>query len=154
MWPPPPLDARLAMKADAAAKKLKRRNKAPEADLQKAVAAYLRLALPRSSGIFWSATMNGTRLPTEAARRRAKEQGLNAGVPDLVFIVIRPVPGLSVGDTYWLELKAPQGGALTPEQKEIITHALYPHGRGAVARSIEQVEAALTAWGFPIRARI
>lgn len=144
-WPPSPKIAK-------AKQPPKRRNKHPEADLQKAVAAYLRVALPKRSGIFWSATMNGARLPTEAARRKAKEQGLNAGVPDLVFIVIAPTPGLTVGQTYWIELKAPHGGTLSPEQKAIISRALYPHGRGAVARSISQVSAALVAWGFPVSA--
>lgn len=129
----------------------KRRNASPEADFQKSVVAYLRLALPPQSGIFWSATLNGHSLPTEAAKRKAKERGLNPGVFDLVFIVLDPGrTALSTGDTYWLELKAPKG-RLTDEQT-VLMEALWPH-RGSSAKTLDQVAAALTAWGFPIRCR-
>jgi len=133
----------------------RRRNKSPEADFQKQVTAYLRLALPPQAGIFWSATLNGQRIPTEAGRRRAKEQGLNPGVFDFVFIVLevdhvrfRP---LKPGDTYWLELKA-KDGRLTKEQK-VLMDTLWDRDRGATAKTLDQVAAALDAWGFPIRAR-
>ena len=133
----------------AKAAKPRRRNRSPEGTFQKQVTQYLRLALPRESGIFWSCILNGVRLPTEAARGRAKAQGLNAGVFDMVFIVRQPVPGLIVGDAYWLELKS-KTGSLTKEQRELMD-ALWPAGRGASAKTLDQVAAALVAWGMPIR---
>lgn len=141
-WPPETL-------AETRPPKRRRRNRAPEANFQKTVATYLRMALPRSSGIWWSATLNGVRLSTEAARGKAKRAGLNPGLYDLIFIVLKPSPGLEVGQTYHLELKS-QTGSLTKEQRELMD-ALYPAGRGAKARNLDQVAAALVSWRFPIR---
>lgn len=141
-WPP-------ARKATTVGK-TRRRNKAPEANFQKQVATYLRLALPRESGIWWTSTLNGVRLSTEAERGRAKSAGLNPGLYDIVFIVLKPIPGLLVGDTYHLELKS-KTGSLTKEQRDLMD-ALWPAGRGAAARTLDQVAAALVAWGLPIRA--
>lgn len=141
-WPPCPKKTETA--------KPRRRNKAPEANFQKQVATYLRVALPRESGIWWSATLNGVRLSTEAARGKAKAAGLNPGLYDLVFIVVKPVHGLVVGDTYHLELKS-KTGQLTKDQRDLMD-ALWPAGRGAAARNLDQVAAALRAWGFPLRA--
>jgi len=130
----------------------RRRNKSPEADFQKQVTAYLRVALPPQAGVFWSATLNGHALPSAAAKRKAKERGLNPGVFDFVFIVWAVgAPDLKPGDTYWLELKS-KDGSLTSEQK-FLMETLWPAGRGASAKTLDQVAAALTAWGFPIRAR-
>ena len=144
-WPPAQ-----SVKRAKAVEAPRRRNRAPEANFQKAVATYLRLALPRESGIWWSATLNGVRLSTEAARGKAKAAGLNPGLYDFVLIVRKPVPGLVVGDTYHLELKS-KTGSLTKEQRELMD-ALWPAGRGASAKTLDQVAAALVAWGMPIRA--
>ena len=153
-WPPTEKQnreiRRNALRSMVGEAKPKRRNFAPEASFQKTVATYLRLALPRDSGIWWSATLNGVRLSTEAARGKAKRSGLNPGLYDFIFIVRLPVPGLIVGDTYHLELKS-KTGSLTKEQRELMD-ALWPAGRGASAKTLEQVAAALVAWQFPIRA--
>lgn len=148
---PPAIERMTAaeLRALRAAKPVRRRNAAPEADLQKNATMYLRRALPRVSGIFWTATLNGVRIPTEAGRRRAKASGLNPGLYDFVFIVVAPTPGLVVGDAYFLELKS-KTGRLTREQRELMD-ALWPAGRGASARTVEQVSAALVAWGLPVR---
>lgn len=127
----------------------KRRNKSPEADLQRAITRYLRLALPDGCGVIWSSTLNGVRLSTEAARRKAKEQGLNSGVVlDLVFI---PVHGPRMGIAHWIEVK-PKGGYPSDEQRVTLA-ALEPVGLGRVCRSVVEVHEALVAWGFEPRAR-
>lgn len=140
MWPPTHLRV--------VEGKPKRRNASPEADLQEAVVKYLELALPPSAGVWWSASMSGVRLPSAAAKAKAKRQGLRPGMPDLCFI---PLWGENHGETFWIELKAAKG-QLSVEQTALMA-SLFPN-RGAVARSVEQVSAALVAFGFPVRARL
>lgn len=133
----------------AVPQKPRRRNAAPEAMLQKAVLAYLAAALPPQAGVFYSANLNGVFLPGSRAKARVKEMGVRPGLPDLCFIFLT---GERIGETYWIELKAPNGRP-TAEQK-VIVDALWAGGRGCYARSVEQVCAALVAWGFPVRARV
>ena len=140
-WPPKP-------RALKPPRKPRRRNASPEADFQKTVTAYLERALPPGAGVFWSATMNGVRVSL-GVRATLRDQGLRPGVFDFVFI---PLVGPSAGQTFWLELKAPKG-RLTDEQA-VLMDVLYPAGRGAQARTLEQVCAALVAWSFPIRAYV
>lgn len=138
-WPPKP-------RALKPPRKPRRRNASPEADFQKTVTAYLERALPPDAGVFWSATLNGVRVSL-GVRATLREQGLRPGVFDFVFI---PLSGEDAGQSFWLELKS-DSGRLTKEQGALMD-ALYPAGRGAQARTLEQVSAALVAWGFPIRA--
>lgn len=140
-WPPKP-------RALKPPRKPRRRNASPEADFQKTVTAYLERALPPEAGVFWSATMNGVRVSL-GVRATLRAQGLRPGVFDFVFI---PLVGPMAGQTFWLELKAPKG-RLTDEQA-VLMDVLYPAGRGAQARTLEQVCAALVAWSFPIRAYV
>lgn len=127
----------------------KRRNKQPEANLQASVVQYLERALPPEAGVWWSASMSGVRLPSARAKANAHAQGLRRGMFDLCFV---PLKGPNAGETYWLELKADKG-KLTDEQ-EALMNVMFPAGRGAEARSIDQVCAALVFWGFPIRCRV
>ena len=129
----------------AKAAKPRRRNKSPEADFQKQVTQYLRLALPRESGIFWSATLNGVRVTKKSIGRLTK-LGLRKGVLDLVFI---PLEGPLKGQTMWIELKSATGKP-TIEQKKIV-EALGPD-RACFARSVVEVQDALLRWGLPLRA--
>ena len=140
-WPP-------SRKPAAKPKTPRRKNGSPEADLQKAVVQYLELALPKEAGVFWSATLNGIRV-SRGIRAGLRDQGLRPGVPDLVFI---PLAGPRAGQTFWIELKAEKGRP-TPEQ-DALMDVLFPAGRGAFARSVHQVCAALSAWGFPLRAHL
>lgn len=140
-WPP-------KSRALKSPRKPRRRNASPEAGFQKTVTAYLERALPPEAGVFWSATMNGVRVSL-GVRATLRDQGLRPGVFDFVFI---PLVGPDAGHTFWLELKAPKG-RLTDEQSTLMD-VLYPAGRGAQARTLEQVCAALVAWGFPIRAYV
>lgn len=130
---------------------MRRRNDNPEERIQREIVQYLNLALPPGCGIFFSATMNGVRV-SAAIRSKLKAAGVRPGVLDLVFIVLWDVGDLRAGDTYWVEVKSATGRP-TPEQK-IVMSALWPRGRGVYARSVEQVCAALVAWGFPIRAYV
>lgn len=127
----------------------RRRNKSPEADLQKAITTYLRVALPPSSGIAWSSTLNGVRLATEAARGRAKAQGLNAGV--VLDMVLIPLHGPKMGVSHWIEVK-PKGSYPSDEQRVTLA-ALGPVGLGVICHSVVEVYEALVAWGFEPRAR-
>lgn len=128
-----------------------RKNDNPEERLQKAVVRYLDLALPEGCGVFFSATMNGVRV-SPAIRAKLKASGVRPGVYDFLFVVLRDLPGLTAGDTYWLELKSATG-SLTAEQKALYV-VLLEAGRGAYARSLDQVQDILTGWGFPIKARL
>lgn len=129
----------------------KRKNDNPEERLQRDVVRYLSLALPDGCGVFWSATMNGVRV-SPAIRAKLKASGVRPGVFDLLFIVLWDMGSLKSGDTYHLELKSPTGQP-TPEQK-LIMAALRPAGRGAYARSVEQAQAVLSEWKFPLRAKL
>ena len=140
-WPPQHL--RLIEKST----RPKKRRQQPEANLQASVVQYLERALPPEAGVWWSASMSGVRLPSARATARAKAQGLRKGMPDLCFI---PLRGPNAGEAYWIELKADKG-KLTDEQAALM-NVMFPAGRGAEARSIDQVAAALARFGFPLRA--
>lgn len=143
-WPPQHL--RLIEKSA----RPKRRNKQPEADLQELMVDFLDIALPQPSpDYWWSATLNGVRLPSARARAKAQRQGLRPGLFDLVFI---RMTGPEAGQTYHFEVKA-ETGRLSPDQKRILD-ILFIAGRGASGRSVESLCAALVAWGFPLRARV
>lgn len=93
--------------------------------------------------------MNGVRLTSERARGKAKRQGLRPGLFDIVFIKLT---GPEAGQTFMFEVKS-AAGTLTPDQKRILD-ILFVAGRGASGRSVENLCAALVAWGFPLRARV
>lgn len=146
VWPP----SALRTKAKAPAK-LKRVIGHPEEDAQAAIVQYLDLALPPGCGVFWSATMNGVKVHART-RAKLKRQGLRPGVLDIVFIALHGAHGLPVGQSWWIEVKSATG-ALSKEQR-VILDALWEAGRGCVCRDPVQVCAALTAWDFPLRARL
>ena len=107
-------------------------NAAPEAALQRQVAAHLRLYLP--SEVWWTASLSGIKLPIQAAAR-AKAHGVQRGAPDLSFI-------WPDGSTSYLELKAPKG-RLTPEQAAL---AKVLADRMDVCTSLVAVVAVLDLW--------
>lgn len=108
----------------------------PEHRLQVAVAKYLKYALP--SEILWTSTLNGAYL-TQRQRTKMAESGLRRGIPDIIITV----PGRGV---FMIELKSDKG-TLSAEQK-LYRDALQPLGRWALARSLEEVEAAITVFGI------
>lgn len=117
-----------------------RKNAAPEGLLQKQVVEWLGYVLPGE--VLWSASAAGVRVSMHAAVKM-KAQGVRRGFPDLAFI-------LPDGITYYAELKRPDGGALSPEQK-VYRGRLLPLGRWALVRSIEDMEAALVSWNVKLR---
>lgn len=138
-WPP----------ADRPPRKPKKRRAQPEADFQKSAVAYLRLALPDGCGVWWSATLNGIHLKTPKARKRAKEQGLNPGLYDLIFVKLK---GPGAGQTFHFEAKSATG-TLTVEQAALMA-VLGPAGRAAKGSTLDELCDALVAWDMPIRFRV
>lgn len=113
----------------------------PEHKLQCAVREYLEYALPPS--IYWTASLTGTFLSPNA-RSKAKAAGVRRGLPDLLFV-------FPDGVTRYIELKA-KAGVLTPEQRDFQAR-FGPLGIFWVAKSVDDVEAALRLWGAPLRVR-
>ncbi len=121
----------------------------PEEDEQVRVVAMLDRLLPTGGPVFWSATLNGVRVPPKV-RGRLTELGLRPGVLDLVFIPLdRPIPDVpfvGIGSTFWVELKT-DTGRLSPEQKRVF-EALHRVQKGQVCRTAGEVEDQIRTWGF------
>lgn len=133
-----------------------------EDDLAKAVADFLRVALP--PGIPWWHTPNGgKREQVQRTDRRTgktywfspeaaklKKMGVRAGVPDLTVI-------LPNGQAAFIELKVRDNG-LSDEQIDVRAELVACHCGYQVARSVEDVERILTGWlahyGLTLRARL
>lgn len=147
-WPPSKiaLNPALAAKLRAAGHgdmiaKPKRRNAQPEAEFQAEVVRFLEDNLA-GKAVMWSATMNGVRLRTPAARRKAHEQGLRPGVLDLVFIPLRG--HVSCGVSLWAELKSDTGKPTDAQQ--MVLDAL---GRKAcLCSTFDELVDFLEAWAI------
>lgn len=117
------------------------RHRHPEADIQRAIVAFLRLVLPPGSVVHHSA--HEQRGGGAAARRRqgiAQGMGVAAGFPDLIV--------LAEGRVLFLEVKSPRG-RLSEAQVEM-RHRIRAQGHHhAVVTSVEGAEAALKAAGIP-----
>ena len=108
----------------------------PEADLHKAVAQYLNLALPKNC--WWSAIGHGGGGKIRGAQLKA--MGLARGVPDIMIV---PPEGDFSWRIIWIELKS-KIGVLSAEQKA--THKILSD-LGClvlVARSVSDVFDGLT----------
>ncbi len=130
--------------------KPKRKNASPEEDEQRRVVKRLDVLLPAGGPVFWSATLNGVRVPG-GLRGRLTGLGLRPGVFDLVFIRLREDPMVYMADdltgvAHWIEMKA-EAGALSKEQRRIFT-TLHPRGLAQVCRTVDEVEDQLRSWGF------
>ena len=112
-----------------------------EFKLQKAVCQYLRWALP-STAFFFSIPNGGLR-HTRVAQKLAAT-GCVAGVPDLQVVF--------KGRALFLELKVPKG-AISMVQRQVHNRLAQAEADVRVCRSIDDVEAALKAWGVPLQAR-
>jgi hypothetical protein len=123
-----------------------------ERQAQRTVLEWLDLALPVGSIVQHVANQSAVdpSLPKHAKARFFEERrkdGVLTGFPDLLILL----PGRRV---VLVEMKRPGGGRLSKEQKE-----LHPRIRALgfplpVARTIEDVEAALRADGVPLRTAI
>jgi hypothetical protein len=116
-----------------------RRNR-PEEALQRTVASYLDLALPRDA-VWFHPPNGGARSKAEAGIFKA--MGVKRGVPDLIIIYR--------GRVVAIELKAP-GGTRSPAQK--LMHAQLSAAGALVytATSIEEVESFLRVAFIPLKA--
>lgn len=113
----------------------------PEARLQFMVARFLGAACP---DLLWS------HFPAGEARdsitgRKLKDMGLKRGWPDIILCLPNGVMGA-------IELKA-EKGRLSEDQKAFAEALEANGGLFALCRSLADVEAALTGWNVPMRAR-
>jgi hypothetical protein len=119
-----------------------RKNDDPEHKLQVAVATYLKWALP--DDVLSTASMAGARMG-HTTRAKARAAGQTRGWPD---IMLMPTDGVC----RFIELKAPDNGTLTAEQRGFRDHCARSNRMvWALARSLEEVERALIAFGITPR---
>jgi len=115
----------------------------PEADLQKTIVEYLRVAMPPPpSGPWWTAIASQPNASARQGKRR-KDLGEKPGVPDLCFIFD--------GAVFWIELKSISGRLMVTQRAQ---HDLiqWAGGHVHVARSLEDVIGILRAHNVPLRA--
>ena len=112
-----------------------------EDSLQRAVMQFLNVALP-PDGVAFAVPNGGKRHAREAARMRG--MGVKAGIPDIA-ICLR-------GRALFIELKAKRG-IQSVAQREMQQKLEYCGAVVCLARSVEEVEAALRRWAVPLRAR-
>lgn len=114
-----------------------------EQSLQIAVVQLLKLALP-DSAFYFAVRNEGRRSKVEG--RTAKLMGLRPGMPDLII--------LWQGKTFAIELKEGRG-VLSRTQRQChgdMRAALWCPV--AVCKSLDEVEAQLRDWGFPLTASV
>ena len=116
------------------------RRRHEEDDLQRAVVAFLAVALPDDAMAF-AVPNGGQRHPRAAAR--LKGLGVVAGVPDLA-IVWR-------GRVRFVEMKSARG-VLSEAQKQTIRRLHYCGAIVLTCRSLEEVERGLRDTGVPLKA--
>lgn len=93
-------------------------------------------------GVLWFSIDHAHYAGIAATRVR---RGIIAGIPDLYV--------QHQGLAHWIELKAADG-RLTPAQREVGSEIIRAHGRVVVARSADEVLAALDAWKIPRANRV
>ena len=106
----------------------------PEADLQRAVAQYLPLALKR--GVMIRMVENKPRSRISGALQKAR--GVQAGFPDIWLAWYGEAGGA-------IELKS-ETGRQSPAQRAFQIEFEAIGGQYALCRSLEEVEAALREW--------
>ena len=110
----------------------------PEDRIQISILEYLEAVAPHV--LCFAVPNEGRRSWTAAARH--KLLGMVAGVPDRVLV--------HEGRALFFEVKAPKG-VVSANQKAFIKQAHAVGAKTAVVRSIDDVRAALKAWGIPTR---
>lgn len=114
-----------------------------EDQVQASVVAWLDRVLPEDA-VYFAVPNGGQRHPAVAAK--LKWTGTRPGVPDLAIVW--------KGRAIFIELKA-KGGSLSPVQKIMQSRLVRA---GAVvfdtARSVDEVEAFLTALGVPLKGKV
>jgi len=114
-----------------------------EETFQRAVMKFLAVALDPNSTFFFHCPNGGYRRYNEA--KRLKAMGVRAGIPDIGIVWD--------GKIAWLELKAGKGGA---SDIQLYRHEQLRRARSPVSlcKTIDDVIAALTAAGVPLKARL
>jgi hypothetical protein len=120
-----------------------------EGPIQAAIVEFLDLNFPEDGDVFWSATLNGVRVPV-SIRKRLKAQGLRGGLFDIIIVPLEGHP--LVGETFHVEVKSDEG-SFSKEQRRIFK-ALKPFGRAALCRSVNDVQTYLLSQNFQLRARL
>ncbi len=118
------------------------RRRHDEADLQAAVMAFLRSALPPDA-VANHAPGEGKR--SKAAQAALVRSGYRKGWPD-IEVVWR-------GRAYFIELKAAHG-IMSAAQRETHRQLVYAGAEVMVCKSVEQVEAALREAGMRLRGTV
>ncbi len=113
-----------------------------EQAIQVAAVRFLDLALPPD--IPWTA-INPVSYKNPLIASLSKAMGLKPGYLDLVFWFN--------GTSDVIEMKAP-GGTLSQDQRDVIRKLEAQRIRYGVAHSVEEVEARLRFWGYPLRATV
>lgn len=112
------------------------------------VARYLDAALPPSC--WWTTFPAGG--GGKARGGKLKAMGLKAGVADI--LILHETPTAAATSVMWIELKAPKGDGPSDVQKAFAKRmAKFNDVTAYVARSIDEVEAALLGEGIPLNAR-
>ena len=101
--------------------------------------AWIRRAAPQC--LVFHVPNGGLRNRFTAAR--LKGLGTLAGVSDLIV--------LATEGAFFIEIKPPKGGTLSPEQKAFRDAVRALGFKWAMARSIDDARAAFAAWGIPTR---
>lgn len=115
-----------------------------EETFQIETAGYLDAALPKGEAWWCHIPNQGSFASTRqvlSAGARFKRQGLKAGAPDNLIVW--------GGRSHFIELKS-KTGRLSDPQKIVIPEIESAGAPVAVARTLEEVAAALTAWGIPL----
>ena len=112
-----------------------------EHELQKAIAAFLRVAMP--PGTNWTAIDHAGTNAKHGAMLRAR--GVKSGVPDFHFTI--------KGKVHWIELKT-RTGRVSPEQNAFAEAEMDAGAYYDVCRSAEEVEDQLRLWGVKLQASI
>lgn len=120
-----------------------------EGPIQAAIVEFLDLNFPEDGDVFWSATLNGVRVPV-SIRKRLKAQGLRPGLFDIILIPLANHP--RIGIAHSVEVKSDEG-SLSKEQKALMK-VLAPLGLGALARSVNDVQTYLLSQSFTLRAQV
>lgn len=120
------------------------RRKTPEADLQRLIVGFLRLILPAEAIVHHSANETGQGGQSGRARQAILSgMGVCPGFSDLIV--------LSEGRVLFLELKS-KTGRLSPAQERFRDQVQAQGFAWAMVRSIDEVLAALGAFGFRFKA--
>lgn len=114
-----------------------------ENQIEAQITSYLRFALPQDAVSFHIA--NGGYKLSVGELGRLRRAGYVAGVPDRCI--------LWQGRAYFLEAKGPRG-RLSHAQEDFIERIRSAGSEVAIVRSVDDVESALTSWGFPLNATL